>query len=227
MRIPFFGKIIIYHEITLFTKTFASLLKNSVYITSSMEILTNITNNEVYKDIMIETISNIASGEKISLSFENKWCIPDVAYYMIVTGESTGELSLMMEKVANYYSDLHKSKVTNLKSFLEPIMIVILPGLPRDRPGRAPRKVFIIFLSIVNYSLPAIMNCELFFLSLASPKILRLGNTQINLALPSAFRIFGCVLDTHVRQNASKLAFALTYSYLCALLGIGENNYNK
>lgn len=126
MHIPFFGKIIIYHEITLFTKTFASLLKNSVYITSSMEILTNITNNEVYKDIMIETISNIASGEKISLSFENKWCIPDVAYYMIVTGESTGELSLMMEKVANYYSDLHKAKVTNLKSFLEPIMIVIL-----------------------------------------------------------------------------------------------------
>lgn len=126
MHFPFFGKIIIYHEITLFTKTFASLLKNSVYITSSMEILTNITNNEVYKDIMIETISNIASGEKISLSFENKWCIPDVAYYMIVTGESTGELSLMMEKVANYYSDLHKSKVTNLKSFLEPIMIVIL-----------------------------------------------------------------------------------------------------
>lgn len=126
MRIPFFGKIIIYHEITLFTKTFSSLLKNSVYITNSMEILTDITNNEVYKDIMIETISNIARGERISLSFYNKWCVPDVAYYMIVTGESTGELSLMMEKVASYYSDLHKSRVTNLKSFLEPIMIVLL-----------------------------------------------------------------------------------------------------
>ncbi len=126
MHIPFFGKIIIYHELTLFTKTFASLLKNSVYITSSMEILTNITNNEVYKDIMLETISNIASGEKISASFYNKWCIPDVAYYMIVTGESTGELSLMMDKVAAYYGDLHKSKVTNLKAFLEPVMIVIL-----------------------------------------------------------------------------------------------------
>lgn len=126
MKIPFFGKIIIYHEITLFTKTFASLLRNSVYITDSMEILTNITNNEVYKDIMIETMSNIARGEKISLSFYDKWCVPDVAYYMIVTGESTGELALMMDKVANYYNDLHKSKVTNLKSFLEPIMIVVL-----------------------------------------------------------------------------------------------------
>ncbi len=126
MHIPFFGKIIIYHELTLFTKTFASLLRNSVYITSSMEILSNITNNEVYKDIMLETIANIARGEKISKSFYHKWCIPDVAYYMIVTGEATGELSLMMEKVASYFNDLHKSRVTNLKSFLEPIMIVVL-----------------------------------------------------------------------------------------------------
>ena len=126
MHIPFFGKIIIYHELTLFTKTFASLLRNSVYITSSMEILSNITNNEVYKDIMIETISNIARGEKISKSFYHKWCVPDVAYYMIVTGEATGELSLMMEKVASYFNDLHKARVTNLKSFLEPIMIVVL-----------------------------------------------------------------------------------------------------
>lgn len=126
MHIPFFGKIIIYHELTLFTKTFASLLRNSVYITDSMEILVNITNNEVYKEIMIETISNIARGDKISKSFYNKWCVPDACYYMIVTGEATGELSLMMEKVASYFNDLHKARVTNLKSFLEPIMIVIL-----------------------------------------------------------------------------------------------------
>lgn len=126
MRMPFFGYIIIYHEITLFTKTFASLLKNSVYITNTMEILIGITNNEVYKNVMVETIANIAKGDKISKSFQNKWYIPDVAYYMIVTGESTGELALMMEKVANYYNAQHKSKVTNLKSFLEPIMIVIL-----------------------------------------------------------------------------------------------------
>ncbi len=126
MKIPFFGKIIIYHEITLFTKTFASLLKNSVYIIDSMEILTNITNNEIYKNLILDTISNIARGEKISLSFANKWYIPDVAYYMLVTGETTGELPLMLEKVANYYNDMHKSRVTNLKSFLEPIMIVVL-----------------------------------------------------------------------------------------------------
>ena len=49
MKIPVFGNIIIYNEVTMFTKTFASLLNHSVFITDSMEILSKITNNEVYK----------------------------------------------------------------------------------------------------------------------------------------------------------------------------------
>ena len=67
MHIPFFGKIIIYNEITLFTKTFASLLRNSVYITNSMEILINITNNEIYKEIIAPSelkVLEAANGAK-------------------------------------------------------------------------------------------------------------------------------------------------------------------
>ncbi len=126
MHIPIFGKIIIYNEMTLFTKTFASLLKNNVLITESVEILSKVTNNEIYKEIMYSTISNIARGEKISESFKDHWAIPDIAYYMIVTGESTGELATMMGNVSVYYQEQHRSLVSNLKAFIEPIMIVSL-----------------------------------------------------------------------------------------------------
>ncbi len=126
MHIPIFGKIIIYNEMTLFTKTFASLLKNNVLITESVEILSKVTNNEIYKEIMYSTISNIARGEKISESFKDHWAIPDIAYYMIVTGESTGELATMMDNVSVYYQEQHRSLVSNLKAFIEPIMIVSL-----------------------------------------------------------------------------------------------------
>lgn len=34
----------------------------------------------------------------MSESFKDNWAIPDVAYYMILTGESTGELANMLEK---------------------------------------------------------------------------------------------------------------------------------
>ena len=126
MHLPLFGKIIIYNEMTIFTKTFSSLLKNNVFITDSIEILTKITDNEIYKEIMFNTINNIAVGEKISTSFKDNWAIPDVAYYMIVTGESTGELAEMMGKVSLYYQEEHKNIINSLKSVIEPVMIIFL-----------------------------------------------------------------------------------------------------
>ncbi len=126
MHIPVFGKVMIYNELTIFTKTFSSLLKNNVFITESIEILSKITNNEIYKEIMVNTINNIAVGEKISTSFKDNWAIPEVAYYMIVTGESTGELAEMMAKVSVYYQEEHRNIINALKSLIEPVMIIFL-----------------------------------------------------------------------------------------------------
>lgn len=126
MKLPIFGNIIIYKEMNIFAKTFASLLKNNVFITDSMNLLSEITTNEVYKEIMFRTINNIARGEKISTSFKDQWAVPEVAYYMIVTGESTGELAAMMSKVADYYQTEHKTIINNMKSFIEPVMIIFL-----------------------------------------------------------------------------------------------------
>ena len=116
----------LYRNVKVFTKTFASLLNHNVFITDSIEILTKITNNEIYKEIMFNTINNIAIGEKISTSFKDNWAIPDVAYYMIVTGESTGELAEMMGKVSLYYQEEHKNIINSLKSVIEPVMIIFL-----------------------------------------------------------------------------------------------------
>lgn len=126
MHVPVMSKIIIYNEVYNFTKTFASLLNHGVFITDSMEILAKITNNEVYKELINRTIINLNKGANISESFKGSWAFPVAAYEMIVTGESTGQLGLMMEKVANYYQTLHKNLVKQLQSLLEPMMIVIL-----------------------------------------------------------------------------------------------------
>ncbi len=126
MHIPVIKDIIIYNELAIFTKTFASLLRNNVYITESIDILSKITNNEIYKSILYRTINNIIKGEKISEAFKDHWAVPDVAYFMIVTGESTGELDNMMAKVSTYYQGLHRNVVNNLKAFIEPILISFL-----------------------------------------------------------------------------------------------------
>lgn len=129
MHIPVFGNIIIYNEVATFTKTFASLLNHGVFITDSMEVLSKITNNEVYKKIINKTLDNLGKGESISKSFKGEWAFPVVAYEMLVTGENTGQLGLMMEKVADHFQSLHKNLVSQLKSLIEPLMIVLLAGI--------------------------------------------------------------------------------------------------
>ena len=126
MHIPVFSQIIIYNEVYNFTKTFASLLNHGVFITDSMEVLSKITNNEIYKELIAKTIINLNKGANISESFKGSWAFPVAAYEMIVTGEKTGQLGLMMEKVANYYQVLHKSLVKQMQSFIEPLMIAFL-----------------------------------------------------------------------------------------------------
>ncbi|MDD3187057.1 MAG: type II secretion system F family protein [Bacilli bacterium] len=126
MHMPVFGNVIIYNEVTMFTKTFASLLKHNVFITESMEILTKVTNNEIYKMIILDTISNLAHGDKLSMSFKGHWAFPMPAYEMLVTGEKTGQLPEMMAKVSSYYQELHKNSVTRIKTFVEPILIIFL-----------------------------------------------------------------------------------------------------
>ncbi len=126
MHMPVFGKVVIYNEVTMFTKTFASLLAHNVFITDSMEILNKMTNNEIYKMLILDTITNLAKGERISLSFKDHWAFPVPAYEMITTGERTGQLAEMMEKVATYYQELHRNAVTRIKTFVEPFMILFL-----------------------------------------------------------------------------------------------------
>ena len=129
MHLPVFGNIIIYNETANFTKTFASLINHGVFITDSMEILSKITNNEIYHKIIDKTLDNLAKGETISAAFRGEWAVPIVAYEMIVTGESTGQLGAMMEKVASHFQMLHKNVIDQMKSLVEPIMIVMLAGV--------------------------------------------------------------------------------------------------
>ena len=129
MHIPVVKNVVIYKEIIMFTKTFASLINYDVFITDSMEILGRITDNEIYKLLIRDSVVNLSNGNGVSRAFENQWAFPVLAYEMLVTGERTGRLGPMMDKVAEYYSNEQKNLVTQLKSLIEPVMIIFLAAI--------------------------------------------------------------------------------------------------
>lgn len=126
MKLPVVGKLIVSKEISMFARTFSALQKNNVLLTDSIEILAKITSNEIYKELEYKTVENLMKGNKMSETFKNHWAIPDIAYFMILTGESTGELAEMLERVADFYSKEEKTLVGMIKTFIEPLMLIFL-----------------------------------------------------------------------------------------------------
>lgn len=126
MHLPVIGNIIIYNEVTIFTKTFANLINHNVFITDSIDVLSKITDNEVYKKLIYDTAKNLTKGESISKAFKDHWAFPNIAYQMLITGEKTGRLGPMMERVSAYYEEQHRNIITQMKALIEPVLIVTL-----------------------------------------------------------------------------------------------------
>ena len=126
MHIPVIKNVIIYKEVIMFTKTFASLINYDVFITDSMEILGKVTSNEIYKNLIRDAVINLSNGNGVSPAFKDNWAFPPIAYEMLLTGERTGRLGAMMAKVAEYYNTEQKNLITQLKSLIEPVMIIFL-----------------------------------------------------------------------------------------------------
>lgn len=126
MNLPVFGEIIIYNEVTIFAKTFANLINHNVFITDSVDVLSKITDNEIYKKLIFDTTKNLTKGDPLSTSFKDHWAFPNIAYQMLITGEKTGRLGPMMERVADYYQEQHRTIINSMKSLIEPILIVSL-----------------------------------------------------------------------------------------------------
>lgn len=126
MRLPVIGTVMVSKEMNMFARTFASLQKNNVLLTDSIDVLAKITSNEIYKDLEMKTVQNLIRGNKMSESFKDHWAIPDIAYFMIVTGESTGELAEMLDRVADFYAKQQKNAIGQIKTFIEPVMILFL-----------------------------------------------------------------------------------------------------
>lgn len=126
MHLPVFGKIIIYNEVTIFTKTFANLINHNVFITDSIDVLSKITDNEIYKKLIFDTAKNLTKGDTISKAFKDHWAFPNIAYQMLLTGEKTGRLGPMMEKVSEYFQEQHRNIINQMKTLIEPVLIVTL-----------------------------------------------------------------------------------------------------
>jgi general secretion pathway protein F len=124
LKIPVFGDLNRMIAVTRFSKTFSTLLASGVPLLTALEIVRNVLNNVVLESVVESARTAIREGEGISIALQRSQQFPPMMTHMIAIGEKTGHLEEMLGNVSEAYETQVDSRLTQLTSILEPILIV-------------------------------------------------------------------------------------------------------
>ena len=129
LKIPIFGKMMQKAALARMTRTLSSLFSSSVPILQAMTIVGEVVENEVVGKVVYASRASLEKGESITVPMKSHWAFPPLITQMILIGEQTGSLDSMLGKVADFYEQEVENSTEQIKSLIEPLMIVVLAGL--------------------------------------------------------------------------------------------------
>lgn len=101
-------------------------LTNGVPITAALEAAKGVVRNTVFVKFLDEIRNHVNEGRGISIGFTNSPMVPPMVRQMISTGEQTGNLGMVMSRVASFYERELTKRVTILSKAIEPIMLIVM-----------------------------------------------------------------------------------------------------
>ncbi|SHH41133.1 type II secretion system F family protein [Thermosipho atlanticus] len=122
-----------------FCRTFGVLVGSGVSIIESLGMAANASNNRQFINKIKNVQEKVKSGSTLKNALKSEKVFPQIIYEMVGTGEETGQLDVVMEKVADFFDDQIQQDTKKLLSLIEPLMIAFV-GL------------FIAFLAYTMYS---------------------------------------------------------------------------
>jgi type IV pilus assembly protein PilC len=123
---PIFGNLIRKTVIARFTRTLGTLISAGVPILEAVTITKETSGNYVFEKALQKVHDSIREGESFAEPLrESKTCDP-IVVNMIDVGEETGEMDVMLMKIADNYDEEVDVAVASLVSLLEPLMVVVI-----------------------------------------------------------------------------------------------------
>jgi type IV pilus assembly protein PilC len=126
IRMPIIGDIFEKIYLARFSRNLSTLVVGGIPIIKAMQIVAEIINNVIYRDIILETAEKIASGKSISEGLSGHREFPSIVTQMVRVGEQTAQLDDILAKLASFYEKEVDAKVSTLTTLLEPIIMIVL-----------------------------------------------------------------------------------------------------
>jgi len=100
------------------------MLRNGVSLLESLKLTRQAINNTIYKQLLIDLEEAVVNGSNMTSVLQTTQAMPPSASEMLITAESTGNLSEVTELLGEYYEEEAQAKAQGLVGMLEPMITV-------------------------------------------------------------------------------------------------------
>lgn len=112
--------------VSRWSRTLGTLLAGGLPLLQALEYSQGVAGNRLFSQAISQARERVREGEEISPSLKSSGLFPSVILEMVAVGEKSGELPLMLEKVASILENEAESDLRGLIALLEPLMILIM-----------------------------------------------------------------------------------------------------
>ncbi|GGK28571.1 type II secretion system protein F [Pilimelia terevasa] len=126
LKMPVFGRLLQKLAMARFARNLATLLHSGVPVLNALSVVGGTTGNQVITDAMADLQGAIREGRPMSAPMYDHWIFPPMVTQMVEVGEETGEISQMLDKIADFYDREVDSATESLTASIEPIMVLVM-----------------------------------------------------------------------------------------------------
>ena len=101
-------------------------LTNGVSVMESLESCREVVRNGLFRKLIVDTEERVQAGQGVAAGFAEADFLPELARHMVATGEQTGNLGLVMGRIAEYYEGQLTRKLAALSKLAEPLMLLVM-----------------------------------------------------------------------------------------------------
>lgn len=123
INLPVFGPMFRKVTISRSVRTLGTLVASGVSMLEAIRLSAEVAGNYYYEQLWNDVLEDVTAGNQIYQQLARSPLFPSMLVQMVRSGEETGKLDVVLEKVSNYYDGEVEMSLKTTTSLIEPVMI--------------------------------------------------------------------------------------------------------
>jgi type IV pilus assembly protein PilC len=126
LRLPVFGPLFTKLAISRWARNLGTLMHVGVPIVQALDVVGGTAGNAVIGAAMEDVKAAVRIGQQMSGPLAKHPLFPPMVVQMLEVGEETGQITEMLDKLADFYDHEVETATESLTSAMEPLLVVLL-----------------------------------------------------------------------------------------------------